>query len=360
MSDKTPKKKRRRQTSSVNSAESKTKETKESNETKEVRVKSKARSKKGNMPSNQGNAGVPVSSTSDISCSTTVPGTVITSAPYFVLPSSTSVRFPRVPHMPPITSVFPVSINPMTQTVNSQSQPHPHTDTDLSSQFSAQLNFIMDKVSKLDGIECQQAAILSRLNHIEAVVSQNKRMIQSNTKQIADIEKSQSFLSSQYDKVCKTTDTNKENVSKNQTELSKLQGELKKVTKENKDLKKKNDTMADDIIDLKCRSMRDNLVFIGIPETVSAQPTLGLMGAAGGSAVFDSGTAMDSSQGQGQGQGPSQNSSWQPRSYSQVATREDCNETVWEFCKSVINIHNPSGRVFIDRAHRSGTFNQTG
>ena len=114
--------------------------------------------------------------------------------------------------------------------------------------------------------------------------------------------------------------------------------------------------MADDIIDLKCRSMRDNLVFIGIPETVSAQPTLGLMGAAGGSAVFDSGTAMDSSQGQGQGQGPSQNSSWQPKSYSQVATGEDCNEKVWEFCKSVLNIHNPSGRVFIDRAHRSGTF----
>ena len=125
------------------------------------------------MSLNQGNACVPVSPAGDISCSTTVHGTVITSAPYFVLPNSTSVRFPSVPNMPPITSVFPVSINPMTQTVNSQSQPHPHTAPDLSSQFSAQLNFIMDKVSKLDEIESQQAAILSRLNHIEAAVSQN-------------------------------------------------------------------------------------------------------------------------------------------------------------------------------------------
>ena len=99
-------------------------------------------------------------------------------------------------------------------------------------------------------------------------------MIESNTKHITDIEKSQSFLSSQYDKVCKTSDANKESVSKTQTQLTKVQGELKKVTKENKDLKKKNESLADDITDLKCRSMRDNLVFIGIPETVTSQPTM--------------------------------------------------------------------------------------
>ena len=74
---------------------------------------------------------------------------------------------------------------------------------DLTSQFSTQLNFIIPKVSKLDGIETQQAAILSRLNHIEAAVSQNKIIIQSNTKQMTDIG-NVSFLSSQYDSVCKT------------------------------------------------------------------------------------------------------------------------------------------------------------
>ena len=230
MSDKTPKKKRRRKTSSTNSAE---KTTKESQETKEARVKSKGKSKKGKMASNQGSTSSTTSSMSNLPGSTTVPGTVYTSAPYFFPPNSATMRFPNVPNMPPITSVFPpTSINPVTQTVNSQPQTVPMPSmNDFTSQFLTQLNFIMSKVSKLDGIETQQAAILSRLNHIETTVSQNKVMIQSNTKQITDIEKSQSFLSSQYDSVCKTTDANKENVSKTQTEL-------KKVSKENNRFKK--------------------------------------------------------------------------------------------------------------------------
>ena len=155
--------------------------------------------------------------------------------------------------------------------------------------------------------------------------------------------------------MCKTSDANKENVSKTQAQQTKVQGELKKVTKENKDLKKKNESLVDDITDLKCRSMRDNLVFIGIPETVTSQPTMGLMEAAGGVGSFDSGTAMDSSQSQ-DGQGKSQSDPWHPKSYSQVAAGEDCNEKVWEFCRSVLNIHNASNRVFIDRAHRLGPF----
>ena len=79
-------------------------------------------------------------------------------------------------------------------------------------------------------------------------------------------------------------------MSKTQTELSKVQGELNKISKENKDLK----TLAVDITDLKCRSLRDNLVLIRISETVSAQPVMGLVGATGG---LDTGGMLDSSQG---------------------------------------------------------------
>ena len=150
--------------------------------------------------------------------------------------------------------------------------------------------------------------------------------------------------------MCKSTDINKENVSKTQTELSKIQGELKKMSKENKDLKKKNESLADDITDLKCRSMRDNLVLIGI--SVSAQPVMGLMGAPGGLVI---GEMLDSSQGQNQDQSEA-TASWQPNSYSQVAAGEDCNAKVWEFCEQVLHISNPNERVFIDRAHRSGSF----
>ena len=71
------------------------------------------------------------------------------------------------------------------------------------------------------------------------------------------------------------------------------------MSKESNDFKKKNESLADEITDLKCRSMRDNLVFIGISEAVSAQPVMGLMGATGGLAI---GEMLDSSQGQNQDQ----------------------------------------------------------
>ena len=118
--------------------------------------------------------------------------------------------------------------------------------------ISAQINFILSKVSKLDSIGNAQANILSRLSSIEISVPENKRMIQDTNKQIADIEKTQNFLSNEF-KV-------------NKHELSKVQAEVKILSKENKQLKTNNHSLIDDISDLKCRSMRDDMIFLGIPE----------------------------------------------------------------------------------------------
>ena len=128
--------------------------------------------------------------------------------------------------------------------------------------------------------------------------------------------------------------------------------QLKKMSKENKDLKKKNESLAEYITDLKCRSMRDNLVLIGISETVSAQPVMGLMGATGGLAI---GEMQDSNQGQNEDQSEA-TASWRPKSYSQVTAGEDYNTKVWEFCEKVLHIPSPCERLFINRAHRSGAF----
>ena len=51
----------------------------------------------------------------------------------------------------------------------------------------------------------------------------------------------------------------------NKQQLKQIQGQLKVASDENKTLKSDNAVFQEDIIDLQCPSMRDNLVFVGIP-----------------------------------------------------------------------------------------------
>ena len=207
----------------------------------------------------------------------------------------------------------------------SQSQPN-----DLSSQ----MNFIISKVSKLDSMESQQMTILSRLSSIEAAVAENKRMIENTSRKLTDIESSQKFLSEEYDKLSKSADVNKR-------DLSKVQVEVKALSRENKELKSSNQTLAEDIIDLKCRSMRDNMIFLGIPETSSPVER----GAVGGT---DSGTEnMDVNQ-------PSVSQDSPRRTYAQVTANEDCVHKIYDFCDNVLKIPRSRESIQIDRAHRIG------
>ena len=98
-------------------------------------------------------------------------------------------------------------------------------------------------------------------------------MIESTNNKLAKIEKSQTFLSDRYDKMSKSLDVNN-------TDISKVQNEVKSLAQKNTDLKKANQILAEDVIDLECRSMRDNLVIVGISEI--ARPLQGFMGAGGG------------------------------------------------------------------------------
>ncbi|MEW8548740.1 MAG: hypothetical protein AB2693_35000 [Candidatus Thiodiazotropha sp.] len=225
---------------------------------------------------------------------------------------------------------FPVSnflnIPPPFPTYQS-SQPQPN---DLSSQ----MNFIISKVSKLDSMESQQETILSRLSSIEAAVAENKRMIENTSKKLIDIESSQKFLSEEYDKLSKSADVNTR-------DLSKVQVEVKALAKENKELKTNNQSLAEDIIDLKCRSMRDNMIFLGIPETSTPLER----GAVGGA---DSGTEhMDVNQ-------PNDAQSSPRRTYAQVTASEDCAHKIYDFCDNVLKIPRSRECIQIDRAHRVG------
>ena len=75
-----------------------------------------------------------------------------------------------------------------------------------------------------------------------------------------------------------------------------------------------NDTMAEDIIDLKCRSMRDNLMFFGIKEA-------------------------------------------QRENATDTLPNEDCVEKVMDFCENILHIPDPKSKIQLDRAHRVGKYN---
>ena len=209
-----------------------------------------------------------------------------------------------------------------------------------NAETTAKLDHIVLKLQKLDSIEAQQANILSRLNQIDIIIAENKRKIESTDKKVEAIEQSQKFISDQYEDVTKGTSVNKQ-------ELVKIQGEAKTLfekskllfeenktlTEDNKTLKADNTCMNEDILDLKCRSMQDNLVFMGISEyseTFSTQQ-------------------MDSE--------PSESFDTRPRTqplFAQAATAgEDCAGKILIFCEKVLGIED-THKICIDRAHRMG------
>ena len=73
-----------------------------------------------------------------------------------------------------------------------------------------------------------------------------------------DMEDSQNFISGKYDSLSTHTRTNT-------NAIATLTSQLKTLKTTNTKLKEDNALFRDDIIDLKCRSMRDNLFELGMP-----------------------------------------------------------------------------------------------
>ena len=117
---------------------------------------------------------------------------------------------------------------------------------------------------------------------------------------------SQSFISDKYEAVSATHNDLKHTTKK-------IAHDLKAVSDVTSKQREVTNTMIDNIIDLKCRSMRDNLMFFGIDESVS--PEMRVPG-----------------------------------------VDENCDEKVTEFCEKVLLIEDPATKIQIDRAHRVGRF----
>lgn len=200
---------------------------------------------------------------------------------------------------------------------------------------SNKLDFIMEKLTK---IERNQNSFLVRLGDIE------NKIVETNQK-VVEVENSQSHLSHKFDDISSTTNENK-------SDIHRIQVEFKSLTDKNKTLADQNAKLKDDVIDLKCRSMRDNLLFFGIPEAVAPEY------------VAEDRVMEHSSEQADHDQPPgtegaealqlSQNSA-SSTSYANVVKREeDCAEKVYEFCEKVLKIDQPRSCIKIDRAHRIG------
>ncbi|MEW8546881.1 MAG: hypothetical protein AB2693_25480, partial [Candidatus Thiodiazotropha sp.] len=121
-----------------------------------------------------------------------------------------------------------------------------------------------------------------------------------------------------------------------------------------------NQKMKDDVIDLKCRSMRDNLLFFGIPESASmafdpnllstTEAACGVGTQRGATAMEQSGITVEPDNVEKSADNPPAINSFA----KVVQMGENCADKVYEFCEKVLNIPNSKSKIQIDRAHRIG------
>ena len=143
---------------------------------------------------------------------------------------------------------------------------------------------------------------------------------------------------------CKTTETNTNTIAA-------LTSELKTLKTTNTKLKEDNALFRDDSIDLKCRSMRDNLLFMGIPEGATThlngqapipEPTQPQQLAADTTLEGSDGTDPVPA-------GATSNTTQSNQSAERGAfTQDDCVKKVHFFCENVLQVKNASVHVRID------------
>lgn len=149
---------------------------------------------------------------------------------------------------------------------------------------------------------------------------------------INTIERSQNFLSEKYDSVVVCSKGNTEHISRLQTDFVAL-------PEENARLKNDCLTCMESVIDLKCRSMKDNLLFFGTPGGLSSSSNSLNTGNAGVLPTPD--VQMDeTSSGTNSGNQASGGSAV-PSSYTSIAAgsqQANCSEKLLSFCENVLKI----------------------
>jgi TolA-binding protein len=228
-------------------------------------------------------------------------------------------------------------------------------------------------IQRLDSMDSK----LSQLNKIQSSVSIITERLSSMESKIRDIEQGHSFVSSQYDGLYTTSNLHT-------CDIGFLKKEVDSLKLENSSLKSMVENANESVIDLKCRSMRDNCLFWGIPEgpgDIAFTPC----GTEPSATLLVTDPSMDtaanlSTQGPGNKAPPSGDTGHSEpsetpgdtessaSSYAAAVSHrlthdrgetfsENCESKVFDFCKSILLIKNPENIIRISRAHRVGVYN---
>ena len=185
------------------------------------------------------------------------------------------------------------------------------------------LNPIMNRLDSIDGklksltsIEKQLTTINSKITSLDTRLTGNEAAVKTLQRTVSDLEESRNFDAAIVESVKKATETNAQNISKHKLEQTaanvKLTSDLKHVhdTLQNTmtNITTENTQLKEEIIDLKARSMRDNLLFFNFAEQKTHRKN------------------------------------------------ESCIDKIYDFCEWELNMQNVRENVKIDRAHRIGPY----
>ena len=181
-------------------------------------------------------------------------------------------------------------------------------------------------LARLESLDSRLENMNGRLNQLDQITTKVNSItcrLDSMDKKLCDLESSQTYISNQYDDMSSNMKEVTLSVKNLESKISVLETENSKILQEKESLK-------DAIVDLKCRSMRDNMLFFGLPENNGLPISI---------------TPSDSSD------STPVNSAQSSNSY---IPSENCEEKVLQFCENVLKIENPKQVIGIDRAHRIG------
>lgn len=175
-------------------------------------------------------------------------------------------------------------------------QPLPLNQSSMNTVTSDQFFTLIQRLDSIDSRLVQLDSIKSAVDKITVRLDNVDQKVIALDKQFTELERSRQFDSS-----------NMEQIMKKQTEIDSMLVKMKALEQQQTDQER---TIKSDITDLKCRNMRDNLLFFGIPEVKGEKDT-------------------------------------------------DCTDKVLDLIETQLEIQNAKAEIKLHRAHRIGRFIQT-
>ena len=151
---------------------------------------------------------------------------------------------------------FPFGFQPNSQ----QSQMFPATPT--STTQTAPPPWASQIIEDIKSMKLSTSKIEKTVNSIDLKVNDMEKKIGSLETKITEVESSCSFLSKEYDR-------QRIELKEAKTAIKNLQKSCEDFENKANELTREKDRNNDKLLDLESRSMRENLVFYGIPETVA-------------------------------------------------------------------------------------------